>query len=387
VAVYLSSIGFLSGLAMSLAPGKPLTTVSLIVATYLLSCIPVEEVNCKFSQASVALIAAILLTVFVGLFLDEVGLFSFILFPIIFWPLFWNRVAQPLAKKPDWKGIATCTIPGLLFLVIVVIWIPSFYESWYKQSFDYLGNVFAIGIGSLGAKSIFIGPLGSFGLGVVWHNFANFFGTSLVPIQISPLDVIPVGFQLFQVSNSWQFLGIAAFVVLAGACAATRGNSAAWLRRVLLATAVFIVLVTLLSIRHNPIIIGYYYGASFSLFFALIVGLMLSVVSRVSTFWRLIGVVLAGLIVVVQANNFMYIDELWRTLHYEQIARSIHAAEFKLAPPEVDVSSRELSAIRSAWKDENLDAYLAEHEITVGAIHLVYELRTIDRLRPKSAPR
>jgi len=63
----------------------------------------------------------------------------------------------------------------------------------------------------------------------------------------------------------------------------------------------------------------------------------------------------------------------------------MHAREYNLNLSDKEVSSDELFAIRSAWKEGKLESYLSHHAISVWAIYLVYELRTIDRLRPRSA--
>jgi len=64
----------------------------------------------------------------------------------------------------------------------------------------------------------------------------------------------------------------------------------------LVATAAFIVLMALLSIRHNPAVTGYYYGASFCLFFALITGLALAVLGRMGSAWSMVAAAGAWLI-------------------------------------------------------------------------------------------
>lgn len=380
VAIYLSSIGFLSGIAMAFIPGKALVTVSLIIAMYSLSSIR----QAKFSDAPPATIAAALLSVFAGLFLDEVGLFAFVLLPIMFWRLFWDPGAHPIGRKPDWSGIALCAIPGVAFLALVVVVIPSFYEQLFHRPFDYLGNVFAVGVGSLGAESVFVGPHGTFGWEILWEDFANLFGISLVPVQMSPFTTDnPQDIGLVQVGNVPKLVGIAAFFGPVAICAARRSKAAQWLRRVMITTVVFVVLMTLLSIRHNPLIIGYYYGASFSLFIALLVGLAVAAAGRMGPAWRLAGVLAAGLIVFVQINNFMFVNDRWRVLHYQYAVRSIAAREFNLSDNEV--SRGELFAIRSAWKENKLEPYLSGHAISVGAVYLAYELRAIDRLSPRPA--
>jgi hypothetical protein len=383
VAVYMSSIGFLSGFSMAFIPGKSLVTVSLIIAMYLLSSISKDGKN-KFSDAPPATIAAVLVTVFLGLFLDEVGVFAFVLLPIMFWHLFWDNDARPISGKPDWKGIALCAIPAVIFLAVVVFVIPPLYRHLYHQAFDYLGNVFAVGIGSLGAKSVFVGPHGTFGWAIIWQNFTNLFGLTLVPVQLSPFTNPALNNpNVIQTSNAPQLLGLAAFFVALGACAMARSKPAVALRGALIATVVFLVLMTLLSIRHNPTLSGYYYGATISLFIALLVGLALAVINSKGTAWRLAGVAAAALIVGVQINNFWFVNERWKLAHDENVSRRLLASQFKLSTGQATGS--ELSAIRSAWKDGKLEAYLRDHEVSVGGAILAHEFRTIDRLRPKAA--
>jgi hypothetical protein len=380
IAVYVSSIGFLSGIAMALAPGKSLATASLISSMYFLSTVDRENPDTKFKNARILTIAASLLSIFLGLFIDEVALFAFVLLPILFWPLFWNRSTPVRSGRPDWTSIALFILPAAAFLIFVVVVLPSFYEQQFGRRFDYLGNAFAIGESSVGAKSMLDGPHGVFGTEIVWTNFKNLLGVALVPIQISPLNSQGAAdLTLTQSSNIAQFLALGLFFGAMAACAAVSNKQAVWLRRALLVTAVFVVLMTLLSIRHYPVLIGYYYGAGISMFMALLVGLAIAAVGHKRAALRFLAILAAAPIVFFQINNFMFVNERWRFHHYETIARPMYAREFRLLRDEVTGS--ELSAIRSAWKAGALESYLGENGISVGAIHLVYELRTIDRLK------
>jgi len=379
VAVYVSSTGFLSGLTMAFIPGKGLTTVALIMAMYFLSEIAKSCRGVRFSEAPTRVIIGATLTVFLGLFLDEVGLFAFVVLPILFWPLFFDPHKLGLSKL-DWKGIGICALPGLAFLLIVVVIVPSFYPLLFHRPFDYLGNVFAVGIGAQGAQSMFVGPHGSFGWPILWQDFTNLFGVSLVPLQVSPFTTQdPQDAVLIQTTNLPQLLGLGLFFGALAAGALLRNPLAAWLRRALLATGAFIVLMTLLSIRHNPVIIGYYYGASVSLFTALLVGLGIAAVGHGRPLWYLWGVAAAGAITYVQLDNFILINDRWRTLHYEYVVRPMVVHEFTLSNN--DVSWAEMSDIRRAWKHGGLETYLKDHAVSVGAVPLIAELRAIDRFR------
>src|SRR5262249_32536294 len=141
------------------------------------------------------------------------------------------------------------SIPAIVFLISVLIVVPIFYRSYFGGTFDYLGNVFAYGVGALGAKSIFVGPHGTFGWPVIWQNFSNFFGLVTMPVQISPFtNMAPDNLNLAQVNNMPQLLGMAGFFAVIVGCAFTHSQAAGWLRRTLLTTFAFVVLMTLLSI-------------------------------------------------------------------------------------------------------------------------------------------
>lgn len=385
-AVFLTTTGFQSGLTMLFIPGKSLVTVALLVAMYALSTISRTGPAARFSDAPRATKWIAVIAVLFGLFLDEVGIFAFVLLPIMFWPLYWNNAAPTFGQKLDWRGIAICSIPAVVFLVSVLVLIPVFYRSFFNSSFDYLGNVLVYGVGSLGAKSVFVGPHGTFGWPIIWQNFTNFFGLTVVPVQVSPFsNQVPDDINLIQVSNLPQSLGIAAFFGIAILCSATRSTAAVWLRRTLLATLVFVVLMTLLSIRHNPIIVGFYYGASISLFIALLVGLMAAAIGQNGGAWRIIAVALPAIVMMVQLNNFEAVNHRWRFLHNELALRGANEKQIRLLPKGTEVGRQELATIRSAWKDGKLESFLKDNAISAGAIYLVYELRAADRLRPRSA--
>jgi hypothetical protein len=385
VAIYLSSTGFLSGISMAFIPGKALTSVVLIMAMYFLSLIAREDAQAKFSEAPAWIVLMVTVTVFLGLFLDEVDLFAFVLLPIMFWPLFWENAARPVGRKPDWKGIAICAAPGILFLAVVVVVVPSFYDQIFHRPFDYLGNFFAIGVSAQGAKSMFVGPHGTLGWPIIWQDFTNLFGIAVVPVQLSPFaSDDPHDVNLIQITNLAQLAGLGAFFAALIFCATFRNKSALWLRRTLLAALMFVVLMTWLSIRHNPIIIGFYYGASISVFLALLVGLGVAVIPDRGPLMRLVAVAFASVLVLVQINNFFFVNERWRVLHYEYVVRPAVEKQINLSREEG--TGAQLSAIWSAWKAGSLEPYLSQNAVPVDSVYLVYELRAITSLAPHAAP-
>ena len=156
---------------------------------------------------------------------------------------------------------------------------------------------------------------------------------------------------------------------------------ARWLRRTLVASLVFAILMTWLSIRDNPIIIGYYYGSDIAVFLALLVSLAVAALAELGGGLRLVGTIVALGIVLVQLNNFFFVNERWRTLHVETAIRPAVEKQFKVSQDEASWS--ELGKIWSVWKAGGLEAYLSDHAIPPAASYLIYELRAIDQFRPR----
>ena len=82
-----------------------------------------------------------------------------------------------------------------------------------------------------------------------------------------------------------------------------------YFRALLVAIAAFLLFLCLLSIRHIPIVTGFYYGASFASLFAILVGMLLSGISRVAPRARPYAALAVVGIVATQIVNFWPIND------------------------------------------------------------------------------
>jgi len=388
VVVYVTSVGFLSGFSMSLLQGKALSHVALLLVLYLMSRLHARAREGElFSEIPSPLRYAVLAVLLGGLFLDEMPWFAFplsvVMFPSLFLP----------ASRPRRSGGAMIrnglvfVLPVVVFLFIVLVVVPPVTQRYFGLRFDYLGNVFARGTQAMGAKSPFEGPHAVFGAATVWENFTTLFGVSLVPWQVSPIVKSPYGdYPGTQVMNAAK---IAVFVIvfgLLGLTALRTGVGGRLLRRVIVVTVLFLVFLSLVSIRHIPVSTGYYYGSSFAAVFALLIGAWYASVEASGR--AVASVIVAAMVLgiaLVQTDNFAPINHGWMDTHHELVARPRYRGKLPLAPPR-DVTAAELHDIWRAWRGRWLDAYLAERTISVGAVYLVVELQTIDRVRAATPP-
>ncbi len=231
------------------------------------------------------------------------GLF---LIPLTFWPHF-----VPLSLRPGRIGAALANgaffaLPLVVFLLLVVVVMPPFIQTWFGFEFDYLSETLLINGTQRTGTSLVNGLFASLTPWTVLENVTNLFGLSLLPRQVSELTPSPFGqYPGGQVTNLPKivvllaFFGLAAFVAVR-----TRAPFARYARGYLVALALFFVFLTALSIRHIPTVTGYYYGAGFAALFAILIGLLVAGLSRLAPLARPLAALAVLGIVAVQIDNF-----------------------------------------------------------------------------------
>jgi hypothetical protein len=383
--VYLTSIGFLSGFAMALMPSKPLTNVVFIATLWLLSeakrgstpgLLLHEVAN---GRRYVIALGAVLL---VGLFLDEVPLFAFAL-PLLFYrELFlagWPGRVDFKRSIPTWLALA---VPLLLFLLVVTVIVPPITKKLFGYSFDFISSVMVNREAAEGGKSFFSGKEYGFGPASLVANLVSLIGSAFVPWTVVPLASHPSGGGVVTgMQVTWLSLTVAVSVLLAAFALGWTGrtDSARYLRRTLLCIVLFILFMSLLSGRHVPYISGYVYGNGLAVFLAMMAGLAFASAGR-----RWMSAAVAGLalyVAIVQLTNFDAINRNWIAVHNEKLTRPTHAAALPIAADGRATTREELRAIWLAWREGELDRYLAQHLISSGSVFLVFELRHLDKWR------
>jgi hypothetical protein len=397
VALYVSATGFLSGFTMFFMPGKTLSNTILVLTLYAASeCV-------KRLKPGQLLVAApgwskylVFLSLLAGLFLDEMPIAVFMILPLMFWWQFVPRLpwTDGLGAKVGafFKNSVFLALPVVVFLVVVVIIAPPLTQALWGYSLDYLGDTLLIHGNTRTATSLDAAVVSGLDPTIIFGNITTLFGLSLAPWFTSPLiytlnDLFPSG----QVTNLPKIVTLVAFFGLAIFLAIkSRGPFAVHLRGLLVSLPLFFVFLSLLMVRHIPIVTGYYYGAIFASIFAILVAMMLTAASRVAPWSRPLAALAVLAIVGIQLTNYAQLNEGWRIIHNEQLTRDRMAKaplardrRIPIAPEQRELTRDEVAAIWRAWKQDRLDRYLRESPASAGAVYEVVELQEIDRARQR----
>jgi hypothetical protein len=396
LAVYVSATGFLSGFTMHFMPGKTLSNTMLIVALYAASeavkRLRPGQLLVEAPGWSKYLALAILL---IGLFLDEMSITALFVLPLLFWSAFvprwpWTPATSHLGAFV--KNALFFSIPVLAFLVMVLVIMPPLTSYLFGFRFDYLGDTLLAGGHRRTAPSLGAAVLNGLDPEVLLGNLTTLFGLSLVPWFVSPLILTVNGtWPSGQVTNLPKiaalllFFGVTIFVA-----AKSTGRFAVHLRGLLVALPIFIIFLSLLMVRHIPVVTGYYYGAIFASLFALLIGLLMAGVSRVAPSARAVAALAVLAIVGVQIVNYRALNDGWRITHDEGLTRDRMAKaqaardrRIPLATGQRDLTPDEVQAIWVAWKQQRLDRYLRDNGVSAAAVYEVVELQEIDRARQR----
>lgn len=376
VALYLSSIGFLSGFSMAFMPGKFLTSVVYILLFYLLAKIQKQKGGPLFFQISSSsrwLVSSIL---FLSFFLDEVPVFLIVIIPIFFFDLFYH----PLHTKKDiylfTKNIFWFCFPFLLFLAVVLLWIPLLTQHFWHYSFDYIGSVLGHTMLEKTSPKIFF-----------LDNLLSLLGTAMVPFSLAPpvvSDVIVAQENtLIKLAVLGLFFGGVAYLYKSDprAPAFPEGAPKFLILRLVVVLLTFVFFQSFLQTRHLPVVNGYYYGGTFSLFFAMFLGILYFRVTGSRPWVKNLSSLFIFLLVVIQISNFRVVNASWVFTHnrwVQDIVRTDGMGRLEAVP----LTRGELKQIYGAWKEGKLQGYLKSHSISPGAIYLLSLLRTLSTPSP-----
>jgi hypothetical protein len=336
-----------------------------------------------------------LATILVGLFLDEMPIATLFVLPLFFWSAFVpGRPWTPLSNHagPFLKNALFYSIPVVAFLVMVLVIMPPLTSYLFGFTFNYLGDTLLVGGHTRTAPSLQAAVLNGLDPAVLFGNVATLFGLSLVPWQVSPFILTVNGtWPEGQVTNLPKILVLLAFFGVAVFVAAkSRGRLAMHLRGLLVSLPIFILFLSLLMVRHIPVVTGYYYGAIFASLFALLIGMLVAGVSQVWPRARAVAALGVLAIVGVQIVNYGPLNDGWRITHDEGLTRDRIAKaqanrdrRIPIAPSHRDLTHGELQALWRAWKQERLDRYLRDNQVSSSAVYAVVELQEIDRARQR----
>lgn len=363
VAVYLSSCGYLFAGTMLMHPGKPLLNVVLIGILYLCAKNQPQESKEKSNPAfhkSVFWGVVPLLTA--SLFLDEMATFCFTI------PIVWS-IRYFLPYRLSLPNIKTCTknilvycIPAVILLFMVLILTPYIARHAFGKNYDFFGCI---------SQNAHISQV-NFEL-LSW-NTLTLFSAGLLPWGLLNLRVpVPDPSQSANLIGVYIFYALvtSGFVYLFFKSQPYR----AALSKVLVLIFLFIILQSLNITFHiqKIVIAGYYYGAPFSVLFAALIALIVTILNKNVRFGRWLSLILLSYIIMVQFMNFLVINISWKT-------HSDWKATVGVPMKNLDtVKGRVIYLIKKKLKDDLQSNYKIYYPGNIAPVNPVTKLQETDK--------
>lgn len=361
VIIYLSSIGFLSGLCAAIMPGKPLINVVFIGALYLAAGIHVKGIpgTLLFSVPGFQKYLLLLLLL-IGPLLDELPLFAFPLVVLMFPRRFWSH--QNSSWREVLPNLAWLAMPLAAFLIFSILGAPVLTLAVHGYSFDYIGTL-------LNQKSADdSGMFGVFSLFMLCFNFISLFDTSAFPSQLFAENLFV---------RTLAICLVLAFPLIAY-IRSDEKPARALIRRSFTAIAAFVVFFAIVSGRHGGYGSGYYYGSAFSVFFAILMGAGFA--ANRTPGYRVAYLLLTIFIVVIQINNTIVSQKKFAEVHN---AISADLLRDRISSTDRPVTYAELRSLWDEWKGGRLEEALQKRPISSGALYLAVELSWLDQMKRK----
>jgi hypothetical protein len=364
VALYISSVGYLSNVTLNYHPGKPFTNVLVVVLFNLgVDAWKKAQPQKLLCETGPLLNLAIGVTLFLGLITDETTYISYF-FLAILWPSLF--LVRPITKENVIRmgsNLALFSLPGIAFLLVTFFVYPILSPRLAGYEFNFFSNSYD-GI--------------AFTLSDIYGNFSSLVGTSIAPWPLSPWVARSTGAPLYeQVDNLPKMLALAILIV-GTAAAVWRGpdNVRGCLRTLLPAYFLFLIWHSFLFTFHIGVVNGYFYGSVHAVFFSIIVALVLASGVRA---WRLapafIGA-LTALIICIQVVNFHVINRSFVKVLTGGSPPGVHPA-FREGVP---FTFSEANALWRCWRHADGACDVYKRPVTRGAAYLLGEFENLDNL-------
>lgn len=357
-AIYISSPGFLYAFTMNWLPQKALINLGFIAVMYLAARIDKEIApGALLFSGSGGMRRALLVTLLALFLTDEYGFFAPTLIVSLFWWRFFGS-GSAVPRNPDViKNLSVLALPIVAFLVLVLGIVPQLSRKMFGLPFKYHT--------ALGGRVHQIAALdGGDWLAQVASapvlNLVNLLGISMVPYDLVGIsELFPQHFGV-QVLGLAGVIAIAAFVFVLAASAreARRELPDAMSRHLLPVVACYFLLIgfiSVLALSHEPRIInGFYYGAPIAVVFAILMGYTVRYANRSV---RVLAIILASWITLVQFLNFDRLNAIWSTGSDSYIAQ-FYGPYLPFRAPADGWSMHDIRGFASAAREGRVDAYL-----------------------------
>lgn len=389
VLLYTTSIGFLCEFGMPLIPSKPLSNLAIIVILFLVQRLNADKRTNDLiatNEIRYSTLIGISVTLLIGLFLDEVVIFGFIVILICCREFFYRAINSVDRNYKNTIAIITSmAIPLLIFIVFTIWVIPEIAYKLYGYRFDFLSSVLVNDEARASGKSFFAGKTYGFGWDSLLANFDSLIGLSLLPINLVGSYQHPSGSGVITgiKPNIIISLIIATTLIIAYRSSSVGKNQNSKFTRDAIYCGIFFVLfISILSGRHVPYISGYIYGSPIGIITSIVVGGWMSHIKNERS--KLCACFFVIYMALIQLYNFNIINQSWIKFHNQTWISRDHGDALSLSRDRYKTNRVELNEIWNAWRLNDLNQYLDSHHISSAAAFIVYELRQFDLMKKRS---
>ena len=140
-ALYVTSLGFTSGVSFMFTPAKAMTNVIFVIIAYVASKMWKRDRTKLFMEHRVGHQLAIMLATFVGFNFDEGAFFAPAIVPILFPSMFLLRTEPERSVRRQWLNLGIYLLPVIAFLLFVLLIVPIITRATYGYSFDFIATL------------------------------------------------------------------------------------------------------------------------------------------------------------------------------------------------------------------------------------------------------
>ena len=374
-ALYMTSLGFTSGLSFMFMPGKAMTNVIFIIIAAVASEMWKQDETKLFIEHSPGYQLIIVLATFIGFNFDEGAFFAPLIIPLLFPSLLLPRDPARRWDAHTMLNLFIYLLPVLCFLLYVLLVVPLITRATYGYDFDFISTV--LGTHDPRMHEADYGLAGRFTGTTLYLNSLALLEPSFIPWQLRPY----LGWGGHSIGGA-LYLGAVAI----GAAGVARLGSIFDRRlasRALILLGSYMLFSALLNGRHAIIVNGYYYASAIAVFVSLALALLVRAASARGIKAQRAAVLLAALPLAIQIGHSIYATRQSQ-IGYNRLAADEYATSSPLGfvrlDPQRQVSGEELDWIWRMWKAGKL-LEIGSTPISPGSLYLVAELYRRDQFK------